>query len=81
MTPDPNHPVTDVEAAFTATAPENTYAVMEALRKAGIYFDVTVNGPKDDPNEQAWDIFWFRKEDDHALIGRIVREALPNDAK
>ncbi len=54
---------------------------MEALRKAGIYFDVTVNGPKDDPKEQAWDIFWFRKKDDQALIGRILREALPKQAK
>jgi hypothetical protein len=81
MKPDPNHPATDMDATFTATAPENTYAVMEALRKAGINFDVTVNGPKDDPNEQAFDIFWFNKEDDQALISRIVREALPEDAK
>ncbi len=76
MTPDPNHPITDLDATFTGTKPEDTYAVMHALRLAGINYDVTVNGPKDDPKDQAYDIFWFRKEDDQEFIGRIVKEAL-----
>ena len=76
MKPDPHHPLTDVDATFTATLPKDTYRVMEALRKAQVYFDVTINGPKDDPQSQSYDIFWFRKEDDQAMLGRIVKEAL-----
>jgi len=76
MTPDRNHPITDLDATFTATEPKDTYRVMQALREAGVNFDVTVNGPKDDPKDRDYDIFWFRKEDDQECIRRIVREAL-----
>ena len=75
MTPDPNHPVTDIGASFSAVHPRDTHRVMEALRQADIYFDVTINGPKDDPNSQGHDIFWFRPDDDQEHIGSIVRQA------
>ena len=77
MTPIPNHPITDLDARFTATIPENTAPLIEALRHAGVYFDVTINGPKDSPEEQAYDIFWFRKEDDMDFIGQIIRDTIP----
>ena len=73
MNPDPNHPITDMDAPFSAVHPDETHAVIEALRKAGIYFDVTVNGPKDDPDSQRYDIFWFQKEDDMGKIGSILK--------
>jgi hypothetical protein len=76
LKPDPNHPITDVNATFAATTPDKTWKLIEALRRAGVYFDVTVNGPKDDPGEQDYDIFWFRKEDDQQMIGRIIQEAV-----
>lgn len=77
LQPDLNHPITDLDATFAATAPKDTYRLMEALRHAGIYFDVTVNGPKDNPDEQSYDIFWFRKEDDQDLIASIIRTTFP----
>ena len=80
MTPDPHHPITDLDAGFAATVPENTSGLVEILRRAGIYFDVTINGPKDDPDEQAYDIFWFRKEDDMDMIGRIIQDTIPADS-
>lgn len=73
MTPDPQHPITDIDARFTAVHPSETHAVIEALRRAGVYFDVTVNGPKDDTESQSYDIFWFKKEDDMEKIGAILR--------
>ena len=73
MTPDPNHPITDLDAHFSPVHPSETPAVLEALRKAGVYFDVTVNGPKDDPESQSCDIFWFQKDDDMEKIGAILR--------
>ncbi len=75
--PDPNHPLTDPDATFAATPPQDTYKLMEALRQAGFYFDGTVNGPKDDPTEQAYDIFWFRKEDDQERLAQIIRATFP----
>lgn len=53
---------------------------MEAQRQAGVYFDVTINGPKDDPANQDYDIFWFRKEDDQELLCSILRATIPSDA-
>ncbi len=76
MTPDPHHPITDVDAPFTATLPKDTSRVIEALRNEGVYFDVTINGPKGDPGLPSYDIFWFRKEDDQDKLGRIVKKAL-----
>ena len=73
MTPDPQHPITDLDAHFSPVHPDETPVVIEALRKAGVYFDVTVNGPKDDPDSQSYDIFWFKKEDDMEAIGAILR--------
>ena len=81
LNPDLHHPLTDLDATFAATTPDNTYKLMEALRQAGIYFDVTINGPKDDPNDQSYDIFWFRREDDQELLGSILRATIPSDAK
>jgi hypothetical protein len=78
--PDLHHPITDLDARFAATTPEDTYTLMEALRKAGINFDVTINGPKDDPNEQDYDIFWFRKQDDQERIASILRATIPSKA-
>ncbi len=77
MTPDPHHPITDVDATFSAISPEHTFRLMEALRKEGVYFDVTVNGPKDDPSSPSYDIFWFRKEDDQERLGAIIRATIP----
>ncbi len=62
-----------MDARFSAIHPDETHAVIEALRKAGVYFDVTVNGPKDDPHSQSYDIFWFQKEDDIEKIGKILK--------
>jgi hypothetical protein len=76
MTPDRKHPLTDLDATFAATLPKDTYRLMEALRQAGIYFDFTVNGPKEDPDSPRYDIFWFKKEDDQELIGCILREII-----
>jgi hypothetical protein len=77
MTPDPYHPVTDVDAPFSAISPEHTCRLMEALREKGFYFAVTVNGPKDDPSWPSYDIFWFRKEDDQEKLGAIIRATIP----
>jgi hypothetical protein len=76
MIPDPSHPITNLDATFSAIHPKDTHRVMEALRQAGVYFDVTINGPKDDPSSQSYDIFWFRPEDDQQHLGNILREAL-----
>lgn len=73
MKPDPNHPITDLDSKFTAVHPDETCKVIEALRLADVYFDVTVNGPKDDPDDQGYDIFWFQKEDDMEMIGNILK--------
>jgi hypothetical protein len=75
MTPDSKHPITNLDATFSAISPQDTYRVMEALRLAGVYFDVTINGPKDDPSSKSYDIFWFRLEDDQQRIAGIVRQA------
>jgi len=69
-----------LDATFAAPTPENTYKLMEAQRQAGVYFDVTINGPKDDPANQDYDIFWFRKEDDQELLCSILRATIPSDA-
>ncbi len=76
MSPDPNHPMSDLDARFSAVHPSETFRVIEALREAGVYFDVTVNGPKDDPDSQSYDIFWFRKEDDMEKIGAILKSTV-----
>ena len=73
MKPNANHPITDVDARFSAVHPDETHKVIEALRKAGVYFDVTVNGPKDDPDSQSYDIFWFQKQDDMERISVILK--------
>jgi len=76
MKPDPNHPATDMEARFSAVHPSETHLIIEALRKNGVYFDVTVNGPKDDSNSQSYDIFWFKKDDNMEKIGAILKAAV-----
>ena len=43
----------DLDATFSAVSPQHTHRVMEALRQAGVEFDVTVNGPKDDPSAES----------------------------
>jgi hypothetical protein len=52
---------------------------MEALRQAGIYFDVSVNSHKEDPSSQDYDWFFFRKEDDQDMIGSIIRKTFPKN--
>ena len=76
MIPDQHHPLTNVDATFTATEPKDTNRLIEALRQQGVYFDITINGPQDDPLLPRYDIFWFRKEDDQAWIGKIIKETL-----
>jgi hypothetical protein len=77
MKPDPHHPITDLDATFSPISTKHTHRVMEALRREGVYFDVTVNGPKEDPASESYDIFWFQKEDDQGKIGAIIRSAIP----
>ena len=79
MKPDRNHPITNLDATFSAVHPRDTHRVMEALRQAGIYFEITINGPKDNSNSQIYDIFWFRPEDDHQRVASILRETLASD--
>jgi hypothetical protein len=81
INPDLHHPITDLDATFAATTPENTNKMMEALRRAGINIDVTVNGPKHDPAEQDYDIFWFRKADNQELLASILRATIPSNSK
>lgn len=81
MTPSANHPITDMDAKFSAVDPKHTHRVMEALRQAGIEFDVTVNGPKDDPAQKSCDIFWFRPEADHQRIGDILCQVTSDASK
>ena len=81
MTPDPNHPITDLDARFAAAIPGNTVRLVEALHLARLFLDVTINGPKDSPEEQAYDIFWFQKDDDMGVIGQILRDTIPSDSK
>lgn len=76
MKPDPKHPITDLDAKFTAVHPDETSKVIEALRRAGVYFDVTINGPKDDPSDQEYDIFWFRSEDDMRPVSEILKQTV-----
>jgi hypothetical protein len=78
MMPVIHRPITDLDARFVATLPIHTHNLMEALRQAEIYFDVTVNGPKDDTKDQSYDIFWFRKDDDMEKITSILRATIPN---
>jgi len=73
MKPDSQHPISDLDARFTAVHPNDTSTVIEALRKAGVYFDVTINGPKDTIDSQSYDVFWFKNDDDMATIGAILR--------
>ena len=77
MTPDSHHPITDLDATFSEISPEHTCRLIEVLRKEGVYFDVTVNGPKDDPSLPSYDIFWFRKEDDQERLAAIMRSTIP----
>lgn len=79
--PDPKHPITNLNATFSAIAPRDTNRVMEALRQAGVYFDLTINGPKDDPSEESYDIFWFQPEDDQAQIQKVIRKVLGDGPK
>ncbi len=79
MTPDPDHPNTDEDATFSAIPPKHTHRVIDALRKQRIYFDVTINGPKEDPRAESYDIFWFQKEDDQDKIKAILRASIPNE--
>ena len=79
MKPDPRHPITDSDATFSSIPIQHTQRVMAALRMAGVHFDVTVNGPKEDPKSPSHDIFWFQKEDDQQKIGNIIRSALPTE--
>ena len=81
MNPDPNHPITDLDSTFSAISVQHTHRVMEVLRQAGVEFDVTVNGPRDDPNSESCDIFWFRPEADQQHIGRVISQALSGDQK
>lgn len=79
MDPDLKHSATGLDAAFSAINPRHTPRVMEALRQAGVNFDVTVNGPKNSPVSEGYDIFWFHPKADQDHIGNIIRLTLSND--
>ncbi|MDQ8205730.1 hypothetical protein [Pelagicoccus sp. SDUM812003] len=72
-------PISDLDSTFSVISPTDTPKVMEALRKEGIEFDVTVNTPKEDPNDEEIDIFWFRKEANQDKIGEVIRKVLKNE--
>ncbi len=77
--PELSRPSDDVDSTFAATTPDDTPRLMEALRQAGIYFDVSVNSHKEDPSSQDYDWFFFRKEDDQDMIGSIIRKTFPKN--
>ncbi len=67
-------PVTDPDSFFAAIDPPKTQAVMEALRKHKIEFDVSVN-PTPGEGEAECDVFWFWRSADIRHIQRIIYEA------
>jgi hypothetical protein len=48
---------------------------MDALRKAGVQFDVSVN-PEPGEGEARCDVIWFWKQADHASIQKVIKDAL-----
>jgi hypothetical protein len=49
---------------------------MDTLRAAGIYFEVIINAPEDDPGKDKMDIYRFRNEQDMELINSLIWTAL-----
>ncbi len=67
-------PLSDVDSYFAAIEIEDTPKVMEALRRAGVQFDVSIN-PNPEPDEANCDVVWFWKQADHAFIQRTIDAA------
>ena len=67
-------PLSDVDSCFAAIDIEDTPHVMEALRLAGVQFDVSVN-PNPEEGEALCDVLWFWKKADHAAIQKAIKDA------
>ena len=67
-------PLSDVDSYFAAIDIADTPTVMEALRRAGVQFDVSVN-PNPGEGEAPCDVFWFWKQADHAGIQKAIKDA------
>ncbi len=68
-------PHSDPDSCFAAVDVEDTARVMEALRRAGVQFDVSVN-PNPGEGEAICDVIWLWKQADLAGIQRIIKDAL-----
>ena len=68
-------PLSDPDSYFVAIDVEDTPRVMDALRRAGMQFDVSVN-PHPEDGEALCDVIWFWKQADHASIQCIIKDAL-----
>lgn len=69
-----HHPINDFDSSFVSSRPEHTARLMEAFRQTGICFDITINGPKDHPDEENFDVFWFHRDADKDLLNSVIRE-------
>lgn len=67
-------PLSDPDSCFTAIDVEDTARVMEALRGAGVQFDVSVN-PHPAEGEAICDVIWFWKQADLSRIQQVIKEA------
>jgi hypothetical protein len=67
-------PLSDLDSYFAAIDIEDTPRVMEALRRAGVQFDVSVN-PNPGEGEAPCDVFWFWKQADHRGIQKVIKDA------
>jgi len=70
-------PLSDPDSRFAAVNVEDTARVMEALRRAGVQFDVSVNANPGE-GEALCDVIWLWKQADLAGIQRIIKDALAN---
>ena len=67
-------PLSDVDSYFAAIDIEDTPHVIEALRRAGVQFDVSIN-PNPEEDEANCDVFWFWRQADHASIQKAIENA------
>ena len=67
-------PVSNPDSFFAPVEVENSPRVMEALRRAGVQFSVSVD-PNPEPGEAPCDVFWFYPGADHQAIQTVIKEA------
>lgn len=68
-------PIDDPDSHFVAIRPDNTAAVMAALREARVQFDVAVT-PNRGQGEADCDVFWFWRTQDTAVIQAAINKGL-----